>query len=177
MAPWKAWTIVAICVLGVLYAAPNLFGREQTESWPRFLPHQQVTLGLDLQGGSHLLLEVDVAAVARERLTNLQDAVRGVLRSQRIPAVNVAVQGDDSVVFTVREPGQAEQARAAVRDLDAAARITVAPDGSVILKLDERELAEQRRRAVTQSIEIVRRRIDETGTREPTIQALGQDRI
>ena len=117
MAPWKVWTIVALCALGVVYAAPNLFGREQTETWPRFLPHQQITLGLDLQGGSHLLLEVDVAAVARERLTNLQDAVRGALRAQRIPAVNVALQGNDSVVFTVREPGQVgvQDAR---RDLD-----------------------------------------------------------
>ena len=177
MAPWKTWTIVAICVLGVIYALPNLFSRERTESWPRFLPHQQITLGLDLQGGSHLLLEVDVAAVARERLTNLQDAVRGALRTQRIPVVNVAIQGNDSVVFTIREPGQVEQARTAVRDLEAGARVSVAPDGTIALKLDERELAEQGRRAVTQSIEIVRRRIDETGTREPTIQAQGQDRI
>src|SRR6266550_4342222 len=58
MAPWKIWTILVICVLGVIYAAPNFLTREQAAQLPAWLPHQQINLGLDLQGGSHLLLEV-----------------------------------------------------------------------------------------------------------------------
>jgi preprotein translocase subunit SecD len=177
MAQWKFWTIIVICLAGVIYAAPNLFSRERMESLPRWLPHQQVTLGLDLQGGSHLLLEVDVAALTRDRLNNLQDALRNIMRTQRIPIVNVAPEGDTAVAFKVRELAQLDQARNAAREADQTAQITASPDGTVTVKLDQREMAEQRSKAVTQSIEIIRRRIDETGTRDPTIQAQGQDRI
>lgn len=176
MARWKLWTILAVCLVGIVLAAPNLLSREQAASLPSWLPRQQVTLGLDLQGGAHLLLEVDVQAVIRERLTNLLDGIRSTMRTQRIAVTGLAVRGD-SVVFQVRDAGQVEQARAAVRELDRTAQISVGPDNTVTVRLNEQELIEQRRRAVAQSIEIVRRRIDETGTREPTIQAEGQDRI
>ncbi|MBI3452439.1 MAG: protein translocase subunit SecD [Rhodospirillales bacterium] len=178
MARWKVITVLALCALGVIYAAPNLLSREQADSLPTWLPHQQVTLGLDLQGGSHLLLEVDLAAVVRERLTNLQDAARSAMRSQRILISGLSVDVPaNTVSFKVREAGQIEQARNAVRELDQSAQVTAIPDGTVSLRLDEREILDYRRRTLSQSIEIVRRRIDETGTREPTIQAQGQDRI
>ncbi len=177
MAQWKFWTIIVVCVWGVVYALPNLLARERTESLPNWLPHQQVSLGLDLQGGSHLLLEVDVAAVLRERLTNLQDGVRNAMRQQRIPITSLAIEGENAVALKIRETGQLDQARSAVRELDSAAQVTTAADGTITLRLNERDILDQRRRAVAQSIEIVRRRIDETGTRDPTIQAQGDDRI
>ncbi|MGQ0662102.1 MAG: protein translocase subunit SecD [Pseudomonadota bacterium] len=173
---WKIIAIFAICLVGLVYAAPHLLSREQAEAIPAWLPRQQVNLGLDLQGGSHLLLEVDVAAVVRERLTNLVDGVRTAMRTQRIAITNLASEGT-SVTFRVREAAQADQALTGVRDLDRAARATTNPDQSIVLRLDERELIDQRRKAVSQSIEIVRRRIDGLGTRDPTIQAQGQDRI
>jgi len=177
MARWQVWTILVICLLGVIYAAPNVLPREVAERIPSWLPHQQVTLGLDLQGGSHLLLEVDTRAVARERLTNLVDAIRTTMRAKRIPVTNLAVAGTDAVTFRVREAGQVDQARAAVREVDPNAQVTVTPEGVFTVQLNPQELIQQARSAVQQSVEIIRRRIDETGTRDPTIQAQGEDRI
>ncbi|MBI3709031.1 MAG: protein translocase subunit SecD [Proteobacteria bacterium] len=173
----KVITILVICALGIIFTLPNFLRGQVVSSIPHWLPHQQVVLGLDLQGGSYLLLEVDHAAVVRERLTGLLDGIRTAMRTARIPVTGLAVEGGNAVVFKVREAGQLEQARTGIRDLDRSARITAAPDGTITLRLDDKDLLEQKRQAVAQSIEIVRRRIDETGTKEPIIQAQGQDRI
>ena len=74
----------ASALLGLVYSLPNLFPRSQMERMPDWLPHQQINLGLDLQGGSHLLLEVDLSAIIKERLEALVDDVRGILRAERI---------------------------------------------------------------------------------------------
>ncbi len=71
MARWQIWMILAICAFGVIFAAPNLLPREQAERLPHWLPHQQISLGLDLQGGVSLLLEVDTKVVQRDRLDRL----------------------------------------------------------------------------------------------------------
>ena len=77
---WKVTLVLGICLLGLIYSLPNLFPREQMERMPNWLPHQQINLGLDLQGGSHLLLEVDLSALVTERLNGLVDDVRSTLR-------------------------------------------------------------------------------------------------
>ncbi len=177
MARWQIWVVITICVIGVLYAVPNLLTRQQLEALPAWVPVEQVNLGLDLQGGSHLLLEVDVRAVVRERLTNLLDAVRSQAREQRIAVSNLSIVGEDAITFRVRDAARAEAVRTMVRELDQTAEITVAPDSTFTVRLNPQDLIEQRRQAISQSIEIVRRRIDETGTKEATIVAQGQDRI
>jgi preprotein translocase subunit SecD len=178
MARWQVWAVIAVCVIGILYAVPNLFPREKLDALPSWLPRQQVNLGLDLQGGSHLLLEVDTKAVVRERLTNLIDAIRTEMRNKRIIIANLSVlDTGDGVSFRVRDAAQVEQARQILRELDRTGQITVSPDNVVVLKLNQQDLIEQRRQAIAQSIEIVRRRIDETGMKEATIVAQGQDRI
>ena len=68
--------ILGVCLLGVLFALPNTFAPATLEHWPSFLPKHQVALGLDLRGGSHLLLEVDMTTVEQERLNSLVDEVR-----------------------------------------------------------------------------------------------------
>jgi protein-export membrane protein SecD len=179
---WQVILILAICLVGVVFAVPNLFASARVEAFSQSLPswvpvpRKQVTLGLDLQGGSHLLLEVDTGAVLRERLTNLVDDVRVALRNARIlpPVINAE---PDGVSFRIAQPAQVEAARNAVRELDRAAVLTVSADGQFALRFNQQELIEQRRRAVAQSLEIVRRRIDEMGTKEPTIVAQGQERI
>ena len=72
-AKWKVVLTLAICLVAAAFAAPNLLTREEAEALPSWLPHRQISLGLDLQGGSHLLLQVDTAAVVRERLEALVD--------------------------------------------------------------------------------------------------------
>ncbi len=78
-ANWKILLICAICALGVLLSIPNLASPALLDQLPDFVPHRQVALGLDLRGGSYLLLEVDVAAAERERLNSLVDNVRNAL--------------------------------------------------------------------------------------------------
>ena len=175
-AKWKISIILGICVLGLVFAAPNLMDRETADSLPESLPHKQISLGLDLQGGSHLLLEVDVKAVLEERLSSLVETVRDTLRKQRIGYRGLGTDGN-AVVVTIRKPEQMDAAFQAVRNLDKDAPGQTGENGEIRLQLTDLAVQERIKSAVEQSIEIVRRRIDETGVREPTIQRQGEDRI
>ncbi|HUE18637.1 MAG TPA: protein translocase subunit SecD [Stellaceae bacterium] len=173
---WKVLLILAICALGVIFSLPNLFSAQTVDSWPSFLPHRQVSLGLDLRGGSHLLLEVDMASVERERLTGLVDEIRTSLLTAKLGYTDLAAL-NDHVGFTLRDPSQADDARDALSKVDPDLDLTVSASGQASAKFKETAIQARRRSAVDQSIEIVRRRIDETGTKEPTIQREGEDRI
>ncbi len=100
---WKVALILGICALGLVLSLPNLFPRAELERLPGWLPHNQINLGLDLQGGSHLLLEVDLDAVVEERLDTLVDDIRGVLRPARIGYRGLGVHGD-AVALTLTSP-------------------------------------------------------------------------
>jgi protein-export membrane protein SecD len=174
--PWKITVIVLTLLVGVVAALPNLFTREQLAAMPGWMPKQQVTLGLDLQGGSHLLLEVDVKAVIEEQLNGVVDSVRTAFRKANIGYSNLGVSGN-SVTLKLRDTGQTEDARKLLKDAAPGPDLSIADDGSITLTLNDKAIADRQRNAVAQSIEIVRRRIDESGTREPTIQRQGNDRI
>src|SRR5260221_10506714 len=173
---WKIALICAVCALGVLLSLPNLFSPSFLAHVPNWLPHKQVALGLDLRGGSYLLLEVDVAAAQRERLNSIIDNVRNALRDANIGYTGLNVEGD-AIAFTLREPGRIEDARQALRKIDPDLTVDISPDGSGTMRFSTVATEARRRQAVDQSIEIIRRRIDETGTKEPTIQREGADRI
>ena len=168
--------ILGICALGVIFAAPNFLTAKQADSLPSWLPHKQISLGLDLQGGSHLLLEVKVDSVLRERLEALVDTMRTALRKARIRYDGLGVDGLSASV-TIKDPASAEQARQLLRQLDAEMSTEMSDDGRITLQMTEQAVRDRRTAAIEQSIEIVRRRIDETGVREPTIQRQGEDRI
>src|SRR5271168_3579720 len=125
-ANWKIALICAICALGVLLSLPNLFGQSLLAQIPSFLPHKQVALGLDLRGGSYLLLQVDVAAAQRERLNSLIDNVRNALRDANIGYTGLAVK-DDAIVFGVREPARIDAARQALAKIDPDLTVDIAP--------------------------------------------------
>jgi preprotein translocase subunit SecD len=177
---WKVALVLGICLLGLIYSLPNLFPRAQMERMPDWLPHEQINLGLDLQGGSHLLLEVQLGAVIRERLESLVDDVRGTLRSERIGYRGLGVRGD-AVTLTLTDPASAPRALDVLEQLDQsgmARELMLAQAGDRIeIRLAESVAEEIQSSAVAQSLEIVRRRIDEVGTREPTIQRQGANRI
>ena len=175
-ARWAVMLVVAVCLLGVALAAPNLFARVDVESLPGWVPNQQINLGLDLQGGSHLLLEVDVAAVLREQLETVVDTVRINLRRARIGYRGLGID-NDHVRFSLRQPGDADKARKALAEIGEEIELDIGDGGGVTLGLTEESVTARRSAAVEQSIEIIRRRIDETGTREPSIQRQGVDRI
>src|SRR6266571_1824491 len=101
-ANWKVLLICAVCAFGVIASIPNLFTPAQLAHVPSFIPHKQVALGLDLRGGSYLLLEVDVASAQREHLNAIIDTVRNSLRDAKVGYTGLNVEGD-AIVFTIRE--------------------------------------------------------------------------
>src|SRR5579863_7577730 len=107
-AQWKVLLIAAACALGVILSLPNLFGATQLAHLPEWLPHKQVALGLDLRGGSYLLLEVDVAAAQKDRLNTIVDSVRNALRDAKIGYTGLNAEGD-AIVFTIRDSGQIDE--------------------------------------------------------------------
>jgi protein-export membrane protein SecD len=187
-ARWKIVLIVLVCVAGVLAALPNLLPRSVTEALPGWMPAEPLVLGLDLQGGSHLLLAVETDAVREERLESLRDDIRQALRDERIGYTGLGVRGD-AVVVRIREDADLQRARARLEELTAASNpalfgravrdavLTQEEGNLLVLTLTEEGLQQRINSAVEQSIEIVRRRIDELGTTEPTIQRQGADRI
>ena len=176
---WKLIVIALICFLGFVYASPNVFlsqeAADESGDVPFYVPYRSVNLGLDLRGGSYLLLKVESEVVVQERIDSLQDVVRSALREARVRRRNMKVEGS-AVTFDLTDPSRAEEVRQLLRDEDASLEVT-AEGGQIRLSLNEEDLNELRQSAVTQSIEIIRRRIDETGTREPIIQRQGLDRI
>lgn len=177
---WKLILIALICVLGFVYAAPNVFlSRDDTEvhgDVPFYVPYRTINLGLDLRGGSYLLLQVETDAVIQERVESLTDIVRSALREARVQRRNLRVD-DMGVSFNLLDPSRTDEVLELLRDEDPTLSIDATDDGRVTLSLQEDDLGELRQSAVNQSIEVIRRRIDETGTREPIIQRQGEDRI
>src|SRR6266853_5564013 len=109
-ANWKVLLICAVCALGVIASLPNLFTPAQLAFLPKYIPHRQVALGLDLRGGSYLLLEVDVAAAQRDRLNAVIDSVRNALRDAKIGYTGLEVEGD-AIAFTIRDGDRIDEAR------------------------------------------------------------------
>ena len=174
--PWKVILICVVCALGVLLSLPNLFTSEQLARLPGWIPKKQVALGLDLRGGSYLLLQVDVAAAERERLNSTVESVRNALRDARIGYTGLNVEGD-AIVVTIRDADRIADARQILAKLDTDLAVEITAGGAGSIRFTQAATEARRRQAVEQSIEIIRRRIDETGTKEPTIQRQGQDRI
>lgn len=193
--PWKVGSILAVLAFGVLFALPNFFSRETVENWPGFLPSAQINLGLDLQGGAYLLLEVQVDGVVQERLEGLVDEVRTALRGDRagqratIRRTGLRISGDDSVSVRITNSDQVSEAVTRLNELAAPISLSlvgttaqdivveVMEDQRIDIRLTADAVQDIKTKAVSQSIEVVRRRIDEMGTREPTIQRQGTDRI
>jgi preprotein translocase subunit SecD len=187
---FKITGIALLLLLGVLFALPNFMREETRLSLPGIIPSGTLNLGLDLQGGSHLLLAVDTDTVQRERLEDLTSDIRLALRGERIGYSGLArVPGGVSV--TIRDNGDMEKAASVLQGLAQPVTSSVLTsfeqraDLSVenregqtfVLLVTEDAIAARNTRTVQQSIEIIRRRVDELGTTEPTIQRQGEKRI
>jgi preprotein translocase subunit SecD len=179
LARWKIVLIYVLTFLSLVYAAPNVLPAS-TKSWmqthlPSFVPTEGVNLGLDLQGGSHLLLEVETNLVLEERIEALTDQLRADLRGAKIGYRELG-HDKDTIRFTLTDPKEQNEAIRIARALETGL-IQDRNDMTITLSMDEKYIKEKIRAAMEQSIEIVRRRIDETGTKEPSIQRQGADRI
>jgi len=184
---WKAFAIVMTTLVVCLFAVPNLLSQGAVRDLPKWA-QRHVVLGLDLQGGSHLLLEVDTAQLRREKVDQLRDDVRRVLSEAKIFPTQAPLVRGDSVEVRIR-PADLQQALAKLRELSQplvgllgntgqrTLDINNAGDGLVRLTWTEAAMLERIRQAVDQSIQVATRRIDELGTVEPVIQRQGVDRI
>jgi protein-export membrane protein SecD len=172
----KTLGVIAVCLLGILLCLPNLM--PSPAAW---LPWHTVNLGLDLRGGSYLLMQVDMPAVEHERLDALADNMRSLFRG-KIGYQNLASEPDQHRVFVhVRDPQQLDTAVAALRGMPMGVpdefTVDTLAGGNLAVTLQPAALRQTAIHAVEQSIEIVRRRIDETGVVDPQITRQGDDRI
>ena len=171
---WKKLLVLFVVALGIVYALPNLLPSGE-ESDSGLLPGQKINLGLDLQGGSHLLMLVDMEVVETERLNSLGETIRQEFRTEKIRFSDLKVE-NRSVSVSVRK---ADDVGAAEQIFDELGRglITTNDSQSYQISFDEAGLIDLRNQTVEQSMEIIRRRIDPDGTKEPIIQRQGKDRV
>jgi preprotein translocase subunit SecD len=185
---WKALGILLTTFIVCFFVVPNLLPEQTVQSWPKWA-QRQIVLGLDLQGGSHILLEVDTNAVRQEKVATLRDDVRRVVRENRLGSPAAATIRGETVEFRVREGVDRQLALTKLRELSqplggllsttGQRTVDVVDAGGGLIRLTPTEPAiiERIRQSVDQSIQIVERRVNELGTVEPTIQRQGADRI
>jgi preprotein translocase subunit SecD len=179
--------ILLICLAGLVFALPNVFSRETASKLPSWW--RQFNYGLDLQGGAYLLLEANMREATRVQIDELRRAARVELRDAKVRYENLAPVRN-GIAFKVVDRADLDKAREAMRKVisgldsgaisltGAASRYSVAVEGeTVALTITDAGLKALAERVIEQSIEIVRRRIDPDGTREPTIQRQGASRI
>src|SRR6266566_6320103 len=184
---WKAAAILLTALICCLFAVPNFFPESMVKRWPAWA-QRHIVLGLDLQGGSHILLEVDANDVRRQKLLALQDDVRRVLREARIGLTRAPLVRGNSVEVVIRE-SDLQQGLAKLRELSqplggflgstGARSLDVENAGGGVVRLSPTEpaLLERIRQVVDQSVEIIGKRVNQLGLVEPSIQRQGNDRI
>src|SRR6266481_6008186 len=184
---WKAAAILLTALICCLFAVPNFFPESMVKRWPAWA-QRHIVLGLDLQGGSHILLEVDANDVRRQKLLALQDEVRRVLREARIGLTRAPIIRGNSVEVVIRE-SDLQQGLAKLRELSqplggfvgstGARSLDVENAGGGVVRLTPTEpaLLERTRQVIDQSVEIIGRRVNAMGLVEPSIQRQGNDRV
>ena len=180
----KIAVMVAVCLFGIIFALPNLFPKHEVEGWPAWLPHRQINLGLDLKGGAYLLLQLDLDTMRKEQLESTLDAVRTHLRDDHVGFTTLDAR-PDGIHIVLRDPAQMKDAQASLAKVEgvgtgpsASFEIVPAADGTAIdAHITQAAMDSRAAAAIQQSIEIVRRRIDQLGVTEPQIARQGDDRI
>jgi SecD/SecF fusion protein len=193
-APWKIASILAMTFFAFLLIAPSLLSPERRDAlisfMPKWLPVRAIVLGLDLQGGSHVLLEVDKNSVTKTLVDNLRDSARRVLREEKVPITGGIGALPRGVQLRIPDPSEREKAMPKLRALAASSGavlsavdraptfdVTESDNGLIQFTPTEAGIESKVRRAVEQSIEVLRRRVDALGTTEPNIQRQGDDRV
>jgi len=176
IAKWKIYLVLIVCFLGLVFASPNLLDRTIRDRLPGWMPGNPINLGLDLRGGAHLLMKVDVDKAIEPRVEGVVDGIRDALRKERVRYANLGSQGF-TVGVTIRDAGSFEKARELIAPLDPDMALRDDGNGRFTLTLTEQGLKRARDGVMEQTIEIVRRRVDETGVREPTIQRQGDAQV
>jgi preprotein translocase subunit SecD len=182
---WKVWAVSLTIAIFIIFAIPSMFPKSEVAKWPAWAPRAQINLGLDLAGGSHLLLEADAADAAKARIVAMEDTVATELRRQpRIQIGDVSTSGG-RLSFIVRDPTQVDAAfqrmvaltrpvgLTGTRDWD----VTTVDSTRIVLTPTASGSATALKNAMTVARDVVRRRIDPQGTKEITVIGQGERRI
>ncbi len=184
---WKALAIILTALLVCVCAVPNFFPEAQVKTWPAWA-QRHLVLGLDLQGGSYLLLEVDSNYVKKEKLDQVRDDVRRALREAKIGYTGLA-ERNDNVEVRISKDTDFQTALTKLRELSQplggllgsrgqrSLEVSDAGGGVIRLTVPPAAITDRIRQTIEQSIQIVERRVNELGTVEPLIQRQGTDRI
>jgi preprotein translocase subunit SecD len=185
---WKALAIILTALVVCLCAVPNFFPEARVKTWPLWA-QRHLVLGLDLQGGSYLLLEVDSNYIKKEKLDQVRDDARRVLREAKIGYTGLNAR-NDAVEVRISKDTDLQTALAKLRDLSQplggllgsngqrSLEVSDAGGGGVIrLAVPQAAIVDRIRQTIEQSIQIVERRVNQLGTVEPIIQRQGTDRI
>ncbi len=187
--PFRTAIIAIVAVLGIFFTLPNLVSKDMLANFPDWLPKQQIVLGLDLQGGSHLLLQVNREDIVTERVKEVRRDARSILANDN-GIGNIITTADDNLTIELTDPTRLQDAKTALETLQNTVTGSVfagtgaqelsfgeTADGKITIALTDEGIEARMSSLVSQSIEVIRRRIDELGTTEPTIQRQGQDRV
>src|SRR6202162_3704128 len=184
---WKALAIILTALVWCLCVFPNFFPEATVKGWPAWA-QRRLVLGLDLQGGSYLLLEVDSNYIKKEKLDQIRDDVRRTLRDAKIGYQGL-VSRPDSVEVRITKDADVQTALAKLRELSQplggllgssgqrSLAVSDAGGGLIRLTVPQAAVTDRIRQTIEQSIQIVERRVNELGTVEPLIQRQGTDRI
>ena len=184
---WRALGIILTAFVVCLCAIPNFFPEATVKGWPAWA-QRRLVLGLDLQGGSYLLLEVDSNYIKKDKLDQVRDDARRTLRDAKIGYTGLAARGD-SVEVRITKDTDAQTAYSKLRELSQplggllgsngqrSLEVSDASGGLIRLSVPQAAITERIRQTIEQSIQIVERRVNQLGTVEPVIQRQGNDRI
>ncbi len=170
---WKNWLILTVLVVSLMGALPNL--TTPPTWWPSALSNP-MTLGLDLKGGIHLVLDVDVDKAVSHSVEEDVDSARQALRKEKIRYRNLSAEGN-TLTIAIKDASDLEAANKVLADALSSYSISPVADNSFTLTLKEKVAEETRKFAVDQAIEVIRNRIDSLGTTEPIIVRQGEHRI
>jgi preprotein translocase subunit SecD len=185
---WKALGIILTALVVCLCAVPNFFPEATVKGWPLWA-QRRLVLGLDLQGGSYLLLEVDSNYVKKEKLDQVRDDVRRTLREARIGFTGGVTVRNDAVEVRISKDTDVPTALSKLRELSQplggllgannqrSLEVTDAGGGVIRLTVPQAAITDRIRQTIEQSIQIVEKRVNQLGTVEPLIQRQGTDRI
>ncbi len=179
---WAAITTAIIIIWALFTAFPLVLSKDAREAYhtamPSWFPTNTVKLGLDLQGGAHLLLEADMDSAMNDRLASNLDALRSDLRDKKIRYQQLRVdKADKAITFRLRDPDGDEKAtKQIIYALGDGVEYSV-DNGVYKVFMTDQATKALARQVIEQSIEIIRRRVDSTGTNEPVIQAQGNNRV
>ncbi len=188
ISPWTRIITLLIVLGGILIALPNALSDKVLQRFPSWLPSNSVNLGLDLQGGSYLLLEVQLDQVQKDKAEAMIGDIRSAFRKAHIGYTDLAAKGD-TVSVRVSDAARYDEAKKLITDLNPTMTTSVLSGGAkqydmaelgggvVSLHMTDAFKTQTQQQILEQSIEVVRRRIDEMGTREPDIAREGEDRI